>query len=257
MTHYITSMPLWLVVLFSFGFFFSLVFISGRFSHAAIKGGMSPGKSRNIQLGILLFFIAYFAYVAVLALNGLLDKDTLPPMVMIYAAVPLAIFLFGFVGNTRLYKNLLRMITLESLITIHVFRVIGIYFILLYFYHLLPVGFAFSAGLGDIITAVLALPVAIIYSKGKSWRIPVVYAWNILGMFDIVNLLVIAIIIVKNTLATGAPGIREIDLFPFSWFPAFAPPVLLFLHVMVFKKIKQLKKNNYETMEKNPSLKYK
>ena len=234
-------MPVWAIALFIFGFLFSLIFISGFFKQSAINAGMQPGKSRNIQLSVLIFYLAYLCYVAVLALNGVLDSKALPPTVMTYAALPLTLFLFGIVGNTILFKKLLQAITLESLITIHLFRVLGIFFIVLYFYHLLPAEFAFSAGIGDIITAVLAIPVAIIATKRKPWSIPVVHAWNLLGVFDIVNLLIIATIIGKNSIATGAPGIREMTLFPFSWFPAFAPPTILFLHVAVFRKLNQLK----------------
>lgn len=241
MSHYISSMPLWAIVLFIIGFFITHVFFARRFRQAAIDGGMSLGKSNRIQLVIIVFFTAFFIYASALALLGILDKDTIPPMGIICAGFPLAILLFGILGNTGLYKDLLRAITLESLITLHVFRIIGIFFILLYFYNLLPAGFAFSAGLGDIITAVLAYPVAMIYAKGKSWRIPVVYAWNIIGIFDVVNLLIIAVIILKSNLGPGELGIREIDLFPFSYFAAFAPVVLIFLHVAVFKKINQLK----------------
>ncbi|AYL94358.1 hypothetical protein HYN43_003175 [Mucilaginibacter celer] len=237
-------MPLWAIVSFIIGFFITHVFFARRFRQAAIDGGMSLGRSNRIQQVIIVFFTAFFIYASALALVGIMDKDTIPPMGIICAGLPLAILLFGVVGKTELYKDLLRAITMESLITLHVFRIIGIFFILLYIYDLLPAGFAFSAGLGDIITAVLAYPVAVIYAKGKSWRIPVVYAWNIIGIFDVVNLLIIAVIILKSKLSPGEVGLREIDLFPFSYFAAFAPAVLIFLHVAVFNKLNQRKINN-------------
>jgi hypothetical protein len=241
MTHYLSSMPLWAIILFIISFFWSLVFISGRVKQAAIDAGMSAGRSRNIQFGVVGFYTAYLVYVSVLALNGILDSKSIPPTVMLYAALPLTFTLFGLIGNTKLFKKLLQSITLESLITLHIFRILGVFFILLYGYRLLPAEFAFSAGMGDIITAILAWPVAKMVSKRSTWSIPAVYAWNILGIFDIVNLLIIATIIGKNSIGTSAPGIREMTLFPFSWFPAFAPPTILFLHTAVFRKLHQLK----------------
>jgi len=242
MASYISGMPLWSIALFIPGFFCSIIFIAGRVKQAAINAGINTGKSRNIQLGIVGFYMAYLVYVSILSLKGVLDSKSIPPTIMVVAAIPLIILLFGLIGNTRPFKKLLRSITLESLITIHVFRVLGVFFILLYLYHLLPARFAFSAGMGDIITALLALPVAKMVSKGKSWSIPIVYAWNILGIADIVTLLVIATIEGKNSIITGGPGIREMTIFPFVWFPAFAPATILFLHTLVFRKLRQIKK---------------
>jgi len=241
MTSYISGMPLWAIILFILSFFCSLIFISGRAKEAAINAGITAHKSRNLQYGILAFYMIYLSYVSLLSLKGVLDTKSIPPTVMIFAALPLMITLFGFIGNTVLFKKLLQSITLESLITLHVFRIVGVFFIFLYAYHLLPTEFAFSAGLGDIFTACLALPVAKMVSKGKSWSIPIAYAWNILGILDIVTLLIIATIDGKRSIETGGLGVKEMTLFPFVWFPAFAPATILFLHTVIFRKLRQLK----------------
>ncbi|MDB4901953.1 MAG: hypothetical protein JWQ63_1234 [Mucilaginibacter sp.] len=242
MASYISSMPLWAIVLFIASFLYSIAFIANPAKQAALNAGITPGKSRNIQIGIFVFYILFLAYVSVLSLKGAFNVNSIPPKVMVWAGLPLMIILFGFIGNTGLFKKLLRSITLESLVAIHVFRLVGVFFIILYFYHLLPAKFAFSAELGDIITALLALPVAKMVSKEKPWWKTAVYAWNIFGMLDIVNLLVIAVIIAKNDLVTGAKGdLTEMTIFPFVWLPAFAPATILFLHTAIFRKLQQIK----------------
>jgi hypothetical protein len=242
MTNYISSMPLWVIVLFIASFLYSITFIANPAKKAALDSGMSPRAARNIQISIFAFYILYLAYVSVLSLKGVFNVNSIPPEVMVWAGLPLMIILFGFIGNTVLFKKLLRSIALESLVAIHIFRLVGIFFIILYFYHLLPSAFAFSAALGDIITALLALPVAWMVSKRKPWWKTAVYAWNIFGMLDIINLLVIAVIIAKNDMVTGVKGgLTEMTIFPFVWFPAFAPATILFLHTAVFRKLAQLK----------------
>ncbi len=67
------------------------------------------------------------------------------------------------------------------------------------------------------------------------------YAWNIFGALDIITLLVIAVINAKNAIVTGEPGIQEMTIFPFVWFPAFAPATILFLHTAIFRKLQQIK----------------
>jgi hypothetical protein len=71
-------------------------------------------------------------------------------------------------------------------------------------------------------------------AKEHPWHKAAAIAWNIFGIMDIIDLLAIAVI-------TGANGnLREMTVFPFVWFPAFAPATILFLHAAVFSKMRQL-----------------
>lgn len=236
MGNHLSGMPLWAIVLFIVSFLYSIFFITKPVKQAADAAGIAPQQSRNIRAGIVVFYMLYLLYVSVFSLRGVFDVDSVPPKVMIWAGMPLMLILFGFIGNTKLFKTLLRSATLESLVAVHIFRVVGVFFIIIYYHQLLPARFAFAAGLGDIITAILALPVARMVAKKSPGSIPAVYAWNILGIIDIIDLLVIAVI-------TGANGnLREMTVFPFVWFPAFAPATILFLHTAVFRKLYQLRK---------------
>jgi hypothetical protein len=236
MTNYISGLPFWLTALFIPIFVGTIAFIANPAKRAALDAGMSLRKATNIQVGIFVFYILYLGYVSVLALRGVFDVQALPPKAMVWGGFPLMIILFGFVGNTPLFKRLLRSASLESLVHLHVFRLAGVFFLLLYVYRLLPGAFAISAETGDILTALLAIPVSRMVAKGHRWSIPAVVAWNILGILDIVNALVIAVI------NPGQGNLREMTIFPFVWFPAFAPATILFLHTMVFRKLYLLKK---------------
>jgi len=241
MASYISSMPVWAIVLFIAGFLYSIAFIANPARQAALDAGMTRVSARNIQLGIFGFYILYLAYAAILSLKGVFYINSLPPKVMVFTAIPLIIILFVIVGNTKLFRKLLQSITLESLIALHTFRFLGVFFLLLYFYHLLPGAFAFSAGIGDIITAILALPVAKMVAQGKPGSLKMAYAWNIFGALDIITLLVITVISAYNSIATGEQGSMEMTIFPFVWFPAFAPATILFLHTAIFRKLQQIK----------------
>ncbi len=241
MENYVSAMPLWAIILFIVSFLISLIPMANTAKQAALNAGMSNSKSRNIQLGILIFYILWLAYASILALKGVFTVNTLPPRVFLFTSIPLMIILFIIIGNTGLYKKLIHAASLESLIRIHVFRVVGIFFLLLYFNKLLPTNFAFSADMGDLITAIFAIPVARAVSQKKSWSIKAVYAWNIFGILDIVVLTIFAVIIALSDAKTGGNSIKEMGIFPFVWFPAFAPATILFLHSGVFRKLKQLR----------------
>ena len=242
MASYVSNMPLWAVLLFILSFLGSIAFIASPAKQAALKAGMTLAKSRTIQISIFGFYIGYLGYVSVLSLQGAFVVNSLPPKVMVWGGLPLLIILFGVIGNTGIFKKLLRSITLESLVAIHVFRLVGVFFIILYFYHMLPTDFALSAGIGDIVTAILAVPVARMISKEKPWHTTAVYAWNIFGILDILTLLVIAVISANRAFVTGVHGdLDEMAKFPFVWFPAFAPATILFLHTAIFRKLYQIR----------------
>jgi hypothetical protein len=242
MANYISNAPVWAIVLFIVCFLYSIAFIANPAKHAAINAGMTPTKAGNIQFGIFAFYILYLIYASLLALKGVLSVNAVVPRVFTLTTIPLTVILFAIIGNTEVFKKLLRSVSLESLIALHIFRLLGVFFIILYYYRLLHPAFAFSAGMGDIITALLALPVAKWVSQGKSWSIKAAYVWNILGMLDIVTLLVIAIITVIKSVTGSEPGDPEMTVFPFAWFPAFAPATILFLHATVFRKLIQIRK---------------
>ena len=109
---------------------------------------------------------------------------------------------------------------------------------------MLPAQLAIPAGVGDIITAIFAIPVAKAVSQKRSWSTKAVYAWNIFGIIDILVVVISAILVAKKDLLTGKHGDLELTIFPFVWFPAFAPATILFLHWGVFKKLQQAKQAN-------------
>ncbi|HXS38450.1 MAG TPA: hypothetical protein VN721_17235, partial [Flavipsychrobacter sp.] len=194
MKKYISNMPAWLTILLTASFILSFLLIANPAKQAALISGIAKEKSRNIQLGVFAFFVSWLIYASVLSLKGVFDVNSLPPRVIVFTTIPLFVFLFAIIGSTRLYKRLLQSAPLESLIRIHIFRFEGVLFIILFLYHLLPVKFALSAGLGDMLTALFAIPVARAVSQKKSWSIKAVYAWNIFGILDIVSLMTLATI---------------------------------------------------------------
>jgi hypothetical protein len=238
MENYISAAPTWAIVLFIPSFLFSLWVIARPYKQAALNAGMTPGRSGRIQGGIIVFYILWLGYASILALKGILAANTLPPKVFVLLTIPLTLFLFAVVGNTPLFKQLLRSASLESLVGMHIFRVLGgPFFILLLAYKLLPTEFALSAGLGDFFTAILSIPVARAVAQKKPWSRKAVYAWNVFGILDIVSLMTIAILnAVKPEVAARNAG--EMTMFPFVWFPAFAPATILFLHFSIFRKLR-------------------
>src|SRR5271165_5238276 len=78
-------------------------------------------------------------------------------------------------------------VDMRRLVALHLVRFIGIYFLYLFTQEELPYRFAVIGGIGDIIVAALAV-VIMLRTPSK----PVLVAWNMLGLADIVGVAVTA-----------------------------------------------------------------
>jgi hypothetical protein len=222
---------------------FMIVFPIAIFLIALLVKKSAPLSSQNrLFYTVLGFYILYLGYITVCSFNGLFDKVFLPPMVLLLGTFPLAMFLFTVVINLKTYKTVLENALLEDLVRVHIFRLLGVFFILLAFHDALPKPFALIAGLGDMITAISSIFVAKALSNKKPYAKKLTYIWNTFGMVDIIITAILANVLTKISIDTGAMGVDTLAKFPFCFIPAFAPPTIIFLHVAIYKKLsKELK----------------
>lgn len=239
MENYFSNLPAWVSLLFIPTFPITIYAISQIIKRGGIDAGLSQKQVKNIQYGIWGFFTIYLIYTFILSITGFLSENTLPPRVLLFTTIPLLIFLFGFIFNKPLYWRILDKIPLESLIRIHLFRFVGLFFIIGAYYKTLPAHFAIIAGFGDITTAIGAVFVSRWVIEQKFWRRKAIIIWNILGLADIISVIISAIHTTKTSIENHTEGIVEMARFPFIWIPAFAPAVIIFLHISVFKKLKR------------------
>ena len=225
-------LPDWIAIAF-----LCVIFIPSIMIAFLAKKGLD--NSNKALFAVLAFFGLYFTYVSVASLNGLVDGVFLPPLVLLLCTLPLALFLFIIVLNLKIFKQFLNNIPLENLVSVHIFRLIGVFFLLLAFYDSLPKFFAIVAGLGDMITAVTSILVAKAITNRKHYAKKLTFLWNCFGLLDILFTAVSANVLTKLSLDTGSMGIDTLARFPFCFIPAFAPPVIIFLHILIFKKIKK------------------
>jgi hypothetical protein len=222
---------------------FLMVFPCAIFLIAFLVKKSAPiDKQNRLFYTVLGFYILYLAYITACGFNGLFDKVFLPPMVLLLGTFPLAMFLFTVVINLKTYKTVLENALLEDLVRVHIFRLIGVFFILLAFHDALPKPFALIAGLGDMITAITSVFVVKALSNKKPYAKKLTCIWNTFGMVDIIITAVLANVLTKISMDTGAMGVDTLAKFPFCFIPAFAPPTIIFLHVAVYKKLSALSK---------------
>ena len=232
MKHYYT--PEWLSYALGIAIFVP-VFLLARFAQKN-----SPVHRQNkVYVSTALFFLLYFGYVLILQKVGLFQEVSFPPRVLIFTTFPYAIFLFGIIYRMPITKQIFENATLDELVSLHIFRLLGSTFIIVALYDALPKPFAFIAGCGDVITALTSIWVVNIIKQRKVYTKKVVLIWNTFGLMDIIITSILANLYTKISIDTGQMGVDALSWFPFSLIPAFAPPTIIFLHVMIYKKLQK------------------
>ncbi len=227
--------PQWIATVFTIVFPIAVILIAFLAKKSAVIGD----KSR-VFYAVLGFYTLYLGYVSFCSFNGLFDGVFLPPLVLLYGTFPLALFLFGVVINLKIYKTILENAQLQDLVRVHIFRLLGVFFVLLAFHDALPKPFALIAGLGDMITAITSIFVAKAIENKAVYAKKLTYVWNAFGFLDILFTAVMANALTKISIDTGAMGVDTLAKFPFCFIPAFAPPTIIFLHFAIYKKLRNL-----------------
>lgn len=241
MDSFLTQVPVWISVLFVISFTTVPVYLIANAVKAAYKNSDTIFDS-GITKKIFLFYWTLFAIVTIVSLTGFFVVNVLPPRIIAFVVIPLFLFYLIYVQRTEWFKFAFKHIKLEQLIFIHLFRLVGVFFFLGYSYDALPKEFAYIGGAGDILTAFLAIPVVIALRKKLSFAKLLAWIWNIIGLLDIFSVIITAILITRLAIENNGPGVQQFGTFPFSWIPAFAPATIIFLHLLVFRKLKELNK---------------
>src|SRR5690349_5648407 len=164
---------------------------------------------KRIAVGL----VAWFVLAALLGAAGAFSSNALPVGVALGIAVFAPVILGGgLVARTRGHG-----IPLTTLVGVHVGRLLGAAFLLLYYAGRLPYTFAHSAGWGDVATGALAIPVVwAIQRRVAGWRW-ITAAWSVLGTLDLLLAVTLGVGSAPGSLVRfnfEAPGSGAIALFP-------------------------------------------
>jgi hypothetical protein len=121
---------------------------------------------------------------------------------------------------------------LRRLVLLHVTRFVGIAFLVLYRRGELPYAFAVPGGIGDIVVATFALPVAFAPLQPALLR-RALTIWNVVGFVDI---LLVVITAARLNLQDRAQMYALTQL-PLSLLPTFLVPLIIATHLIIFARL--------------------
>ncbi|MBV9246148.1 MAG: hypothetical protein JO366_15185 [Methylobacteriaceae bacterium] len=129
------------------------------------------------------------------------------------------------------------------LIGLQLYRVIGANFLVLWAYGgAIPGVFALPAGIGDVLTGLLALPTALALAAGAPRSRIAAIAWNILGIADLIAAVSLGAMTSPGPLqlmAFDRPNLLT-TTYPSVMTPAFAVPLSLILHALSLWQLRRL-----------------
>jgi hypothetical protein len=176
------------------------------------------------------FFVSWFA-IAILVGDGTnfpIPLESRRGISGLVALIPFVIAVIALFAS----KNL-RAINAATpsvwLIGIQTYRVAGIMFVFPFLtYGIVPTGFAYPAGIGDLLTGIFAPIVAIMVARNRPHALKWAVAWNLFGTLDLIVAPATALIFQARVLA----------IYPLDLVPLFlGPPIGILTHILSLRNL--------------------
>jgi hypothetical protein len=208
------------------------------------RAELTPAQRRNAWLGVMIPFTLWLALIWGSAINGVFRGGITP-----FPLIPFAIFLPVIIGTpimllSKRIGQVLDAMPASWLIALQAYRVLGSAFLIGWARGLVPGVFALPAGIGDVTTGLLAVPVAILLAaRGLEGRKAAV-AWNVFGLLDFTVAVSIGLMIAPGPMQVIVPSIPNATggIYPNVMIPAFGVPSSILLHVLSLRQLRRCRR---------------
>ena len=185
-------------------------------------------SSQCFSVRVVVILLIWCLGAALLGVLGVLASVHPPvPQVILFGLVALLLIAYGFSSE---FRRWLSCVPLEWLVSVHLVRFVGFYFLWLYEQRQLPFAFAVLGGWGDIVVATFALVLLVLRPGSRV----IYHFWNTLGFVDILFVVSTATRLALADSASMAALLR----FPLSLLPTFIVPLIIFTHVVIFLRLR-------------------
>lgn len=201
-----------------------------------------PAHDRARVMGwSAVILIGWFAAAVALAAGGAyrVDQDGIPT---IQYGFLLPILIGGLlIWRSPLVARIIDAVPQQWIVSVQLYRALGVIFLILYATEKLPGLFAWPAGVGDIAIGLLAPVVGLAYARAPRDSAGLVSAWNIFGILDLVVALTTGFITSPSALQPFVvqPPNELMSIFPMVLIPTYLVPLSIVLHLASLAKLRR------------------
>jgi hypothetical protein len=195
---------------------------------------MNDGTKLAIGLG------GWFAVALIASDSGAFvgTPGRLPVGLGLAVVVPVVILSWLYRGDGAIWR-LGQSVNLSVLTLLHLWRLVGAEFLFEYSHGRLPGGFAFPAGLGDMIVGLTAIPMALALRRNPGGARLWLIVWNVFGLVDLIVAVSLGILYSDGALgflSGSGPTTRLMQVLPRSMIPTFFLPLFISLHLLAIHR---------------------
>lgn len=208
-----------------------------------MRRGDGPEAVRRARTLTVLALVGWFVAACIAGVTGIINEPDRPPLVLLgFIALPIVGFVVAYVASAS-FRAFADGLSLTLLVGSHLWRFVGLGFVIAWLAGSLPAGFGIPEGFGDIIAATGALALLPGLRRGtasRGWLL----AWNVWGFIDLMSAITMGVLYSNGPLGLLSAGTVTTKLmvtFPVSLIPTFFVPLFLLLHALTFKRIASLR----------------
>jgi hypothetical protein len=202
---------------------------------------LTPGQRRVTWLVVMIPDTLWLAVAWSAAINGVFQTDasSLP-------LLPAAIFLPVIIGAPPLLFSkrigqVLDAMPASWLVALQLYRIFGGWALAAWLHGALPGAFAVPAGMGDVLTGLIALPAALAVATDTAGGRGAATLWNLLGLADFAVAVTMGVITSPGPGQLIVPDVQSIGAgaYPGVLTPAFVVPSSILLHVLSLRQLRR------------------
>jgi hypothetical protein len=171
--------------------------------------------------------------------TGIYASTAPPPAIGVMAGLPVVAASVAALVSRRAREVLLAL-PVTLLVGLNAMRFFGGFFLLLALQDRLSGPFPQSAGWGDVIVGLTAIPLTLAIARNPEGHRGALLAWNALGMLDLIAAVTLGIMSAPGSplqVFGGTIGSAAVTMLPWSNIPTLLVPFYLITHGIIFAKL--------------------
>jgi hypothetical protein len=201
----------------------------------------SASMSATSKTIAFMLTYAWLAALVALAAKGVFATGGLGPVpgVPLAFALSTAFGLIAFFTSPR-FRAALLSVPMLPLVAVNVFRVEGVFFLILLAQNRVVAQFAHSAGIGDIITGVVAAAIVLLTIAKRPVSNGALAVWNAFGALDLIVAIALGVLtsgLLPTHIFAPPPPNNAVGLLPWLLIPTFLVPFHLLIHLTIATKL--------------------